>query len=93
MHPVGRPLPRAIRRPNLKEAPLMSKKRAIPANSTTAANPASSSTANPVASATSTVPATPTPTVKVMIVCVPDELPSEALNSRQLDKHFGCHRH
>ncbi|GAA3302415.1 hypothetical protein GCM10020218_097860 [Dactylosporangium vinaceum] len=67
----------------------MSKKRAIPANSTTAANPASSSTANPVASATSTVPATPTPTVKVMIVCVPDELPSEALNSRQLDKHFG----
>ena len=33
--------------------------------------------------------ATLTPTVKVMIVCVPDGLPGESLTSRQLDKHFG----
>ncbi|MEV0133693.1 hypothetical protein AB0H83_35175 [Dactylosporangium sp. NPDC050688] len=29
------------------------------------------------------------PTINTMIVCVPEELPAEALISRQLDKHFG----
>ena len=33
--------------------------------------------------------ATLTPTVRTMIVCVPDGLPGESLTSRQLDKHFG----
>src|SRR5262249_51967936 len=33
--------------------------------------------------------ATLTPTVKVMIVCVPDGLPGEALTNRALDTHFG----
>jgi hypothetical protein len=36
-----------------------------------------------------TSPATPTPTVRTMIVCLPDELPREALTASQLDKHFG----
>ncbi|MER7276642.1 hypothetical protein ABT369_19580 [Dactylosporangium sp. NPDC000244] len=35
------------------------------------------------------VPATPTPTVRVMIVCIPAELPAQALTSRTLDQHFG----
>ncbi|MEV0392153.1 hypothetical protein [Polymorphospora rubra] len=34
-------------------------------------------------------PATPTVTIRTMIVCVPDELPGEALTSRQLDRNFG----
>jgi hypothetical protein len=33
--------------------------------------------------------ATLTPTIRVMIVCVPDGLPGDALTNRQLDKHFG----
>lgn len=48
-------------------------------------------TANTSSSTSTSVPATPTPTptVKVMIVCVPDEMPGEALTNRALDKHFG----
>jgi hypothetical protein len=48
----------------------------------------------PTTTASSTnggVPATPTPTVTVMIVCVPDGLPGEALTNRALDTHFGVH--
>ena len=50
------------------------------------------------ATATVTAPATvdpprpvaPTPTIRTMIVCVPDELPTQVLNStRQLDRHLG----
>jgi hypothetical protein len=36
-----------------------------------------------------TSPATPIPTVRTMIVCLPDELPREALTASQLDRHFG----
>jgi hypothetical protein len=36
-----------------------------------------------------TSPVTPTPTVRTMIVCLPDELPREALTTSQLDRHFG----
>jgi hypothetical protein len=32
---------------------------------------------------------TPAPTINTMIVCLPDELPAEALTAHQLDKHFG----
>ncbi|MFG2043961.1 hypothetical protein [Dactylosporangium sp. NPDC048998] len=46
-------------------------------------------TSSTKASANGAAAATPAPTVKVMIVCVPDELPGEALTSRQLDTHFG----
>ncbi|ROO63017.1 hypothetical protein EDC02_5027 [Micromonospora sp. Llam0] len=30
-------------------------------------------------------------TIRTMVVCVADELPSEALSSRQLDRHLGVH--
>ncbi|MBQ0905463.1 hypothetical protein [Micromonospora sp. U21] len=32
---------------------------------------------------------TPAPTIHTMIVCLPDDLPGEALTAHQLDKHFG----
>jgi hypothetical protein len=48
------------------------------------ANPTVTST--PVVTATAVVK--PVPTVRTMIVCVPDELPREALSNRQLDTHF-----
>ncbi len=42
----------------------------------------------PVAtSTTSTV--NPEPTIRMMIVCVPDDLPGEVFDRRQLDRHFG----
>jgi hypothetical protein len=42
----------------------------------------------PVAtSTTSTV--SPDPTIRMMIVCVPDDLPGEVFDRRQLDRHFG----
>src|SRR2546430_10313087 len=34
-------------------------------------------------------PVVPTPTVRTMIVCVPDELPGEVFDRRLLDRHFG----
>jgi hypothetical protein len=47
----------------------------------------------PVVTATPTVKATvtlvPTPTVRIMIVCVPDELPGEVFDRRLLERHFG----
>jgi len=47
---------------------------------------------NPAATATSTTTATavtPTATIRTMIVCLPDELPREALTASRLDRHFG----
>ncbi|MBM0255848.1 hypothetical protein [Micromonospora sp. 4G55] len=32
---------------------------------------------------------TPAPTIATMIICLPDELPAEALTTHHLDKHFG----
>jgi len=43
------------------------------------------SSANP--STTSTV--RPDPTIRIMIVCVPDDLPGAVFDRRQLDRHFG----
>jgi len=34
-------------------------------------------------------PVTPTATISTMIICLSDELPREALTTRQLDRHFG----
>jgi hypothetical protein len=34
-------------------------------------------------------PVVPAPTVRTMIVCVPDELPGEVFDRRLLDRHFG----
>jgi hypothetical protein len=42
----------------------------------------------PTAVVTPTPVVKPAPTVRTMIVCVPDELPREALTNRQLDTHF-----
>ena len=47
-------------------------------------NPAASATSN-----TTTSVVTPTATIRTMIVCLPDELPREALTASQLDRHFG----
>jgi hypothetical protein len=47
-------------------------------------NPAASATSN-----TTTTVVTPTATIRTMIVCLPDELPREALTASQLDRHFG----
>ena len=45
---------------------------------------------NTAPTVTPTAPATPTPTIRTMTICVPDELPTPVLNStRQLDRHFG----
>jgi hypothetical protein len=39
---------------------------------------------------TTTAPVASTePTIHIMIVCVPEELPAQALERRQLDRHFG----
>src|SRR5256886_7287311 len=52
-------------------------------------------TARRTATVTATAPATPVnpvvpaPTVRTMIVCVPDELPGEVFDRRLLDRHFG----
>jgi hypothetical protein len=51
---------------------------------TSSSTPASNTVGNNASAS-----ATPTPTVKVMIVCVPDGLPGEALTDRTLDQHFG----
>ncbi|MCO1597612.1 hypothetical protein M8C17_20890 [Micromonospora sp. RHAY321] len=32
---------------------------------------------------------TPAPTIQTMVVCLPDELPAEALTAHHLDEHFG----
>ncbi|WP_327007668.1 hypothetical protein OHA72_10555 [Dactylosporangium sp. NBC_01737] len=68
--------------------------RSNPSTSTSPATSTSSTSTTPAtnASSTSTTPARTAqlvPTVHTMIVCVPAELPAEALVSRQLDKHFG----
>ncbi len=47
--------------------------------------PAGNNTANP--SPTTTVQ--PDPTIRIMIVCVPDDLPGAMFDRRQLDRHFG----
>jgi hypothetical protein len=41
------------------------------------------------ASTTAAPAVTPTATIRTMIVCLPDELPREALTASQLDRHFG----
>jgi len=41
------------------------------------------------APATPVNPVVPAPTVRTMIVCVPDELPGEVFDRRLLDRHFG----
>jgi hypothetical protein len=51
-------------------------------------------TVTPSQAATATTPTTatvvtPTATIRTMIVCLPDELPREALTASQLDRHFG----
>jgi hypothetical protein len=48
-------------------------------------NPAATATTP----ATATAVVTPTATIRTMIVCLPDELPREALTASQLDRHFG----
>lgn len=63
----------------------MAKKRTQAAQSS---NSSSTSSLNG-SKARSTRTAKATPTVKVMIVCVPDGLSGEVLNRRQLDEHFG----
>lgn len=67
----------------------MAKKR-----NTQSAQPAQSSSGSSTSSSngskvTSNSTAKAIPTVKVMIVCVPDGLSGEVLNRRQLDEHFG----
>jgi hypothetical protein len=54
----------------------------VPAHKGTPAAPAAS------VPATGTV-VTPTATIRTMIVCLPDGLPSQALTATQLDRHFG----
>ncbi len=49
---------------------------------------ASASTSAASTPATTSV-VTPTATIRTMIVCLPDELPREALTASQLDRHFG----
>jgi hypothetical protein len=61
--------------------PLTRYGRRISATTTPAVNP------SPAASPTAVV--APAPTIRTMIVCVPDELPREALTARHLDRHFG----
>lgn len=34
-------------------------------------------------------PVTPAPTIRTMVICLPDELPRPALTAHQLDQHFG----
>jgi hypothetical protein len=34
-------------------------------------------------------PVTPAPTLRTMVICLPDELPRESLTVHQLDRHFG----
>ncbi|MEU4677915.1 hypothetical protein [Micromonospora sp. NPDC023737] len=34
-------------------------------------------------------PVTPAPTIKIMVICLPDDLPAQAMTSHQLDTHFG----
>jgi hypothetical protein len=53
----------------------MSKKAAATGNSS--ANPSTTSTVHPE------------PTIRMMIVCVPDDLPGAVFDRRQLDRHFG----
>jgi hypothetical protein len=50
--------------------------------------PAANTTASTAASATRTV-VTPTATINVMIVCLPDGIPSQALTATHLGRHFG----
>ncbi|WP_433345506.1 hypothetical protein [Micromonospora sp. CA-111912] len=53
------------------------------ATSTPAAPPAR------VQTTASQQPVTPAPTIKTMVICLPDDLPAQALTSHQLDTHFG----
>ncbi len=46
-------------------------------------------TARRATTVTSTAPVVPAPTVRTMIVCVPDALPGEVFDRRLLDRHFG----
>jgi hypothetical protein len=50
--------------------------------------PSGTSASTPTAS-TRPAPVTPTATIRTMIVCLPDELPREALTAHCLDRHFG----
>src|SRR5439155_15854716 len=47
--------------------------------------PAGTNTANP----SPTTKVHPEPTIRMMIVCVPDDLPGAVFDRRQLDRHFG----
>jgi hypothetical protein len=44
---------------------------------------------NTAAPTATTSPTSTDPTIRIMIVCVPDELPGEVFDRRQLDRHFG----
>ncbi len=46
-------------------------------------------TRTPVKTTAPVTPVVPAPTVRTMIVCVPDELPGEVFDRRLLDRHFG----
>jgi hypothetical protein len=47
------------------------------------------STAAPTATTSTASTASTEPTIRIMIVCVPDGLPGEVFDRRQLDRHFG----
>src|SRR6266536_5217743 len=102
MHPVGRSPLRALARPRIPRRSTMTTnnhagtpltrygRRVVVTPPVTPAR-----TARRTATVTATAPATPVnpvvpaPTVRTMIVCVPDELPGEVFDRRLLDRHFG----
>ena len=77
---AGTPLSRYGRNVAIVAAPV------TPARTARTVRRTATVTATPAAPATPVVPA---PTVRTMIVCVPDELPGEVFDRRLLDRHFG----